>query len=235
MVHGAGGGAWQWLVWQDVLEGYGFSVIAADLLPCENGIAETQFSDYRDQVVEWLGDDQSGRYWLVGASLGGLLAIDVASRVPAAGMILVNAVPPRGVAGWPVAKASFPPIVPWSTRSTVEESLRSLPDFDAELAALCAGNQWRDESGRVLNEAYNGIDVALPSCPVLVVVGAADADIPSSSGRVLAHWLRGDFVEYSGVSHLGALLGDRAALVAAMSATWMLSCDHCAVEPLGGN
>lgn len=234
MVHGAGGGGWQWLVWQDLLEDNGFAVIAPDLFPGENGIAETQFSDYRDQVVEWIGNDEAGPCWLVGSSLGGLLALDVATRVPVAGLILVNSVPPRNVAGWPAAKASFPLIVPWSRQTTVEESLKSLPDFDVELASLCAGNQWRDESGRVLDAVYTGIDVAPPSCPVLVVTGAADTDIPASYGRALAHWLRGDFVEYAGVSHLGPLLGSRAAVVAAMSATWMLSRDKSAVLPLGG-
>src|SRR6478609_7416496 len=89
-VHGAGGGGWEWAIWARVFAHRGFA-----------GIEKTSFADYRDQVLEWCRGAGEGAV-LVGASLGGLLALAVAHAVRPAALILVNPLPPAGVLARPL-------------------------------------------------------------------------------------------------------------------------------------
>ncbi len=90
MIHGAGGGAWEWNVWRGVFEAEGFACEVLDLAAAEGGIGATRFENYSGQVgrVAREGDV------LVGASLGGLLALACAAAVRPAALVLVNAMPP---------------------------------------------------------------------------------------------------------------------------------------------
>ena len=78
LVHGAGGGGWEWNVWRGVLEAAGFQVAAPDLVPLRGDVAATRLQDYQAQVRAALAALPRPRV-LVGASLGGLLALDAAS------------------------------------------------------------------------------------------------------------------------------------------------------------
>ena len=49
MVHGAGGGAWEWLIWQRVFAAAGAQTQAFDLLP-HGALAATHYSHYLAQV-----------------------------------------------------------------------------------------------------------------------------------------------------------------------------------------
>ena len=46
LVHGAGGGGWEWNVWRGVFEAAGIAVAAPDLQPVAAGLATTGFDDY---------------------------------------------------------------------------------------------------------------------------------------------------------------------------------------------
>ena len=80
-VHGAGGGAWEWMIWQRVFIAHGWNTQAHDLLPAEGGVARTHLHDYVQQVESWLQRDavdrtrDASRAVLIGASLGGLIAL----------------------------------------------------------------------------------------------------------------------------------------------------------------
>ena len=217
-VHGAGGGGWEWAIWARVLAHRGFAVIAPDLKPSVAGIEKTSFADYRDQVLEWCRGAGEGAV-LVGASLGGLLALAVAHAVRPAALILVNPLPPAGVLARPLHEP-WPAIVPWARTRSLASTQRAMPDAD-DAARLFALRRWRDESGSVLNEARDGIAVEAPRCPTLFLASEDDADLPPAAVRALAVQFSADFRSLPGASHVGPLLGRTAAAVAAETSDWL--------------
>ena len=217
-VHGAGGGGWEWGVWARVLAVRGFDVIAPDLHAAEGGIAATTFADYRAQVVSWCGGAGTDIV-LIGASLGGLLALAAAHEARPSALVLVNPLPPAGVLSRPLHEA-WPDVVPWASERSLASTRRSMPDAD-DAACLYALRRWRDESGRALNEARDGIAVELPRCPVLLMASELDAEVPAAAARSLAVRLAADFQSVPRASHVGPLLGRAAADVAARAADWL--------------
>ncbi len=220
-VHGAGAGGWEWQVWRRVFEAHGFATSAPDLVASAGGLAVTRFADYRAQLVAHarvLGGSPAPLA-VVGASLGGLLALSVAVEVGAAALVLVNALPPAGL----VATQPGDPheaIVPWGRCRSLASTRRALPDAD-DATALHAFRRWRDESGAVLDEARAGIAVERPRCPVLVMSSEYDDDVPPLASRGLAVRLGADFESLRGASHVGPLLGTRAATIAGRTVDWL--------------
>ncbi|MGH8171584.1 MAG: alpha/beta hydrolase [Rhodanobacteraceae bacterium] len=227
-VHGAGGGGWEWGIWARVLVVRGFGVAAPDLMPAASGIAATTFADYRAQVAAWSGGAGEGVV-LIGASLGGLLALSVAHDVQPAALVLINPIPPAGVLSRPLHEPS-PAIVPWARERSLASTRRAMPDAD-DAACLYALRRWRDESGAVLNEARQGVAVEIPRCPTLVLCSERDTDVPPASSRALALRLSADFRSLPGASHLGPLLGRDAADVCAQVAGWLKE-RVCAAAPV---
>jgi len=217
-VHGAGGGGWEWAIWARVLAMRGFSVIAPDLMPASAGIEETSFDDYRAQVLDWCGGAGEGVV-LVGASLGGLLALAVAQDVKPAALVLVNPLPPAGVLARPLYEPR-PPRVPWALERSLAATRRAMPDAD-DAARLYALRRWRDESGAVLNAAREGIAVETPRGPALLLASELDEDVPAAASRSLAVRLAADLRTIPGASHVGPLLGRSAADSAAQAADWL--------------
>jgi pimeloyl-ACP methyl ester carboxylesterase len=215
-VHGAGGGGWEWAIWARVFADRGFAVIAPDLKPSVGGIEQTAFADYREQVLDWSRGAGEGAV-LIGASLGGLLA--VAHAVRPAALILVNPLPPAGVLARPLHEP-WPALVPWARARSLASTQRAMPDAD-DAARLFALRRWRDESGAVLNEARDGIAVEAPRCPTLFLASEDDADIPPAAVRALAVRFAADFRSIPDASHVGPLLGRSAAHVAAQACSWV--------------
>ena len=220
-VHGAGGGGWEWGAWARVFAARGFATQAPDLEPAAGGLAATHFGDYRDQVLqrwrEGAGANVPGV--LIGASLGGLLALSVAAELGAAALVLVNPLPPAGVVAR-IPGEVREPIVPWGRQRSLASTRRALPDAD-DATILHAFRRWRDESGAVLDEARAGIVVEPPRCPVLVLSSEHDDDVPPLASRALAVRLGADFESLRGASHVGPLLGTRAAAIAIRVADWI--------------
>lgn len=213
-VHGAGGGGWEWTIWARVFAALGWDVAAPDLRPAAAGLAATGVGDYLDQVGAWVAPTPD---LLVGASLGGLLALAVALARPPRALVLVNPLPPQGRGTASSHAAVWPDVVPWGRTRSLAGTRRALPDADAA-ACLWAWRRWRDESGRVLREAA-GVDAAAPSCPVLVLASRGDVDVPMQSSRSLAQRLDADFLAVD-ASHVGPLLGRQAGRIAAQVAVW---------------
>lgn len=86
-----------------------------------------------------------------------------------------------------------------------------------------AHGRWRDESAAVMRTAYAGVPASPPQVPVLVTTGALDHTVPPPVQHAMARALRADYLCFAGVSHVGALLGRRAPLVAEMAASWAAS------------
>ena len=220
-VHGAGGGAWEWEFWQAIFEARGWDTLAGDLMPVGSGIAETQVDDYVEQIISWLDTAQLQEPpFLIGVSMAGPLVLKAMETVEVSGVVLINSLPVQGVQGWPASRVQFPNKIPWAAKGLAGHSLEKMPDYDEAVASLVA-ESWRDESGAVLNILYEGLEVAYPQCPALVVAGREDEDIPYDLSVALAEFLEADLVLLQGVSHLGALLGHRAEDVAHLVAEWV--------------
>ncbi|MGB0133493.1 alpha/beta hydrolase [Dokdonella sp.] len=223
-VHGAGAGGWEWNQWSRVIAARGLAVSAPDLQPVASGLAQTRFEDYRMQVADsarQLAQAGDAALVLVGASLGGLLALSVAVDVHAAALVLINPMPPVGIVAKPLGKA-YPALVPWGQNRSIASTRRAMPDAD-DAACLFAFRRWRDESGLALEQARLGIQVEFPRCPVLVMASQNDNDIPIVVSRALATRSAGEFEVLHGCSHTGPLLGADAAGIAGRTVDWMIA------------
>lgn len=218
LIHGAGAGGWEWDGWRRVLAAGGVAAIAPDLLPGAGGLAATRLADYRRQVVHAALGLPQPRV-LVGASLGGLLALAAAAEVQPQALVLVNALPPAPLHASLPPREAPGPVVHWGRDATLAGTRRALPDAD-EATCLHAWRRWRDESGAVLAEALAGVSVATPACPVLVLASRHDDDVPAAVSRQLAEHLQAQFVLVDG-SHVGPLLGRAWASSARLVAAWL--------------
>lgn len=217
-VHGAGGGGWEWFLWEPVFRKAGWRTIAKDLLPTAGGLEKTQLSDYVSQVSASVSKDASPLV-LVGASMGGLIALAAAQQHKPAALVLINSVPPKGVP-WPRPDSKpSPPVVRWAN-GPLQETRDSMPDSD-EKTIQFAWKRWRDESGAVLTALHAGVDLPNPTCPTLVVISEKDTDIPPETSLALATRLHADVYRYVDMSHVGPLLGKRATEVAQATEHWL--------------
>lgn len=235
-VHGAGGGGWEWNVWVRVFAAEGYLVHAPDLQPIAEGLEQTRLEDYSAQVrrqIETLRqalvagfespttahhDTGVARVVLIGASLGGLLAMMNAELADA--LVLVNPMPPTPLNKQLPKSAACPAIVPWSANASLAGTRRALPDAD-ESACLFAFRRWRDESGAVMTAAQCGVEVTKPACPVLVLTSEHDADVPPTRSAELAQTFAADFFLIPNASHVGPLLGRGAAAAAQRTVAWL--------------
>ena len=215
-VHGAGGGGWEWNVWRGVLEAAGFRVAAPDLVPVRGDMAATRLQDYQAQVRAALAALPRPRV-LVGASLGGLLALNAAEGADA--VVLVNPLPP---VPWHVDMPArdWPDVVPWRRAARLSGTREAMPDAD-DATTLFAFRHWRDESGAVLREAWRGVATERPACPMLCVASAHDDDVPPSITRAMAEAWGADVLQTVSGSHVGPLLGREAAGIAAQAVEWL--------------
>lgn len=216
LVHGAGGGGWEWGVWQRVMAVHGIDVAAPDLLPSTDGVAATTFADYVAQVRSGLESLPRPRA-LVGASLGGLLAMSCADAADA--LVLVNPMPPSPWAAQLPAR-EWPDVVTWRRDARLASTRHSMPDAD-DATALFAFRHWRDESGAMLHTAQSGVVVERPKCPVLCIASAQDKDVPPGLTTALATEWQASLLHVSSPSHVGPLLGRGAGVVAAQAAAWL--------------
>lgn len=216
LVHGAGGGGWEWSVWRGVLAAAGLAVDAPDLQPSARGLASTGLEAYADQVAAALSTLPRPRA-LVGASLGGLLATMRAEAADA--LVLVNPLPPDP---WHarLAPREWPDVVPWRQGARLASTRRALPDADAA-TALYAFRRWRDESGLALRQAHAGIRLSRPACPVLCLASLQDDEVPADLTCALASAWDADLLRLAGASHVGPLLGRGATAAAAAVLAWL--------------
>jgi pimeloyl-ACP methyl ester carboxylesterase len=216
LIHGAGGGGWEWNLWRGVLQASGIRVCAPDLQPSAAGLAATRFGDYETQMRRALSLLPPPRV-VIGASLGGLLAVRIADLADA--VALLNPLP---AAPWHqrLPPQEWPAIVPWRNGARWHSTQRAMPDSD-EASAMYAFRHWRDESGAVLREAYAGIEARAPGCPTLFLLSSKDEDVPPSLSASTASTWHADVLETVATSHVGPLLGRAAPAIAEQTVAWL--------------
>jgi pimeloyl-ACP methyl ester carboxylesterase len=217
MVHGAGGGGWEYHLWKPVFEKAGWKVIAPDLVPIEGGLAKTKFSDYVEQVKAWSKRD-GGKLVVIGASMGGILALKAAETARPDAIVLVNSTLPKEIRRGAAGERS-PQIIRWANGPR-EDTVAAMPD-STKAEIEFAWKRWRDESGTVVNEIRSGISALKPKCPTLIVLGQGDTDIPYTDGLRLAEWAGADVHLYAGMSHVGPLMSTRTEEVAESIVSWL--------------
>lgn len=215
LIHGAGGGGWEWNLWREVLQARGIAVHAPDLQPAPAGLEATTLEDYRAQTRAALAALPRPRA-AIGASLGGLLVWLCGDLADA--LVLVNPLPPAPWAG-ELAAREWPARVPWRREARLASTRRAMPDAD-EAAALYALRRWRDESGAVLRQAQVGVAAAAPACPSLCIASHGDSDVNPQTTARFAAAVGASLIALPG-SHVGPLLGREAARAASHAADWL--------------
>ena len=218
-LHGAGGGGWEWTIWIRVFKAHGFHCHAPDLLPSTSGLENTSLEDYRHQVMQHLLAMDSPKI-VIGASLGGLLALMNSEAADA--VVLINPMPPAPWHTQMPERENYPAIIPWQTNASLSGTRRALLDGD-EMTNLYAFRHWRNESGAVMNEAMQGLEVVGPECPLLVLASEQDTDVPFAVSRALAENLNASFIHLPETSHVGPLLGKTAARCALQTVAFLNS------------
>ncbi len=229
LVHGAGGGAWEFRKYVPRLAARRLGPTALNLqLHTHLGPPEAvTLHDYKDQLQRGAAkvlhsDEPTERRQLaiVGASMGATLALLVAPTLKPDAIVLVNAaLPPAYCARSPASTASIPPIKRWAG-SSIERTARAMPDATMAMCAY-ASRRWRDESGAVLRALRTWEAPPRPDCPVLFVVGGADEDMPAASQIAWAADWQASTRLYAGASHLGPLLGESAPQASRDVALWL--------------
>jgi pimeloyl-ACP methyl ester carboxylesterase len=218
LIHGAGGGAWEYDKWKPILSHH-WLVRAKDLQPAAGGLAKTTLGDYVDQVTApELSFGGRAKLVLVGASMGGILALRAAETMKPDAIVLINSVPPAAI-DRPKTSRIIPDVVRWAN-GPLKDTREAMPDSD-EKTIQWAHKRWRDESGAVMRELANGVKVEKPKCPVLIILSDKDTDVPHKYGLELAKLWGADVKVFEGMSHVGPLLSTRAEEVAKYVVQWM--------------
>lgn len=218
LLHGAGGGGWEWNLWSAALRADGFVVVAPDLQPSAAGLAATTLDDYRLQALD-AARTAGPAPVVIGASLGGLLALQVAAATECRAVVLVNPLPPAPEAARLPPVPAPPEIVPWRSAGRYASTCRALPDADAATRRY-AFRRWRDESGQVLAAARAGVEVAPARCPLLLLASERDTDVPVEVSAALAARLGASLIRLAG-DHLDPLLGTDATAIVKPVVGWI--------------
>ncbi|MGL6289682.1 MAG: alpha/beta fold hydrolase [Silanimonas sp.] len=226
-IHGAGAWGGQWAIWRRVFEAEGWAVDTPDLQPAAAGLAATRFEDYVAQAVAALESVQVDV--LVGASLGGLIAMAAAGRLAARGvdaaapraLVLVNPLPP---APW---AAALPPlalegaVMPWQSQGRFAGTRRALREAGFSDQQL-AFRRWRDESAAVLREGHAGLALTVPKVATLVIASELDDEIPPPLSTDLAAGIGAGLMRVPG-GHVAPVMGASAAASAQAALAWLVA------------
>lgn len=200
LVHGAGGGAWQWRRWQAHLSAWGIRSQAMDLRPGAEGLQATNLDEYLNQLREFVGEGSHSV--LVGASMGAVLVWRLSQELASAHkLVMVN--PPVTSS----RERSNPEIIHWRGNqglASTRKHMRGASAADCYFAHRC----WRNESGKALSQAQNW-QPGPPSARTLLVLGSEDASAVDR-GDTLAEQLRAERLVIEGAGHLQPLLCEAA-------------------------
>jgi pimeloyl-ACP methyl ester carboxylesterase len=210
MIHGMSCGGWYWENFKNFLEHRGFQCYTPtlryhDMDPNDTPdlrLGTTSLLDYARDLEEYIHNlDQ--KPFLMGHSMGGLLAQILGARGLAKGLVLLTPAPPSGINAliYSVIKSSWSALTTWGFwrkphrlpfQASVYAMLHLLPAEEQKAVY----DRFVYESGRAASEIgfwfldFKGaskVDQSNVSCPVLVVAGAEDRITPASVVRKVAN------------------------------------------------
>jgi non-heme chloroperoxidase len=244
LIHGAFCGGWCFADIMPVLAARGWSCAAPDLPFHVPGPARTpapelarqSIADYTRDMAAFIGRLPDPPV-IVGHSMGGLIAQQLAAEGLARALILFTPAPPWGVlpatsVEMNVAKGLMQASPFWdkalnpSFEVAKGDSLASL-DPEAQRRIF---DMFSPESGRVLFEMFfwmfdearaTAVDAAKVTCPVLIISGTDDKVVSAATGRNVAGlYADASFEEAAGRGHF-LIMEPGAAELAARGADWL--------------
>jgi pimeloyl-ACP methyl ester carboxylesterase len=219
MVHGIMGGSWYFAKWLDFFGALGAPAYALNLRGHHGSRPVRDFG--RVSVMDYVSDVRDAAHGvherhpgaeliLVGHSMGGLVAQKAAESLDLAGLILLSAVPPRGIPllSWPLFRRELKHVgAMLSSRAIVAEPADAAALFlnrvDAdEIVSFLP--RWTPASGRAGRDITLGriaVDASRIRCPVLVIAGGDDVAIPPRVQEKVARKYGATFRVYPGNAH----------------------------------
>jgi pimeloyl-ACP methyl ester carboxylesterase len=224
MIHGMWGGSWCWDEHKEYFEAKGYRCVAPTLLlhdPDENEryrekVGRLSLKDYiadlEKQIIEL--DEKP---ILMGHSMGGLLALILASKGLAKAAILITLAPPRGVfvLRWPVVRSFLSGLRRWcfwnrAFKQTFREASHSMLHLLPEAEQRVIYKKFVYESGRAGAEIglalldkgrASEIKTDRIPCPVLVIGAEKDRITPAVIVRKVAERFDLEYEELKDHSH----------------------------------
>jgi pimeloyl-ACP methyl ester carboxylesterase len=204
LLHGAGGGAWEWRHWNRRLSAERRRFICPDFSIFAGGRQPTAFAQLSEGLSQSLQLEAGAA--LIGASFGGLLAASLVGSLQASALVLINpiACAPHLAAASAISLSARKH---WGRDARLDATLRALPELDP-VDAAAAFRHWADFDAKLLAEACAGIPLQAPGCPTLVLVCGEDRELSPAPALSMAHAWGADIVRLPG-SHVSPLLGHR--------------------------
>ena len=210
MIHGMYGGGWYWENYKNFLEHRGFQCHTPtlryhDMDPKDTpdpGLGTTSRLDYARNLEEYIRHlDQ--KPFLMGHSMGGLLAQILGSRGLARGLVLLTPASPGGINAltYSVIKSFWSVLKKWGfwrkpNRLPFEAAVYSMLHLLPVEGQKAVYDRFVYESGRAAAEigfwlfdskTASKVEKSKVTCPVLVIGGAEDRITPASVVRKVAN------------------------------------------------
>lgn len=224
MIHGMWCGAWCWEKYKKFFEANGYSCIIPTLLLHENEANGRALSvlgkiSLRDYVSDLENQIRALKEppIVIGHSMGGLLALILASKGLAKAAILITPAPPHGISAlrWSAFRSFLSGFLRWKFwekpfKQTFKEAVYSMlhelpPDEQREVFEKLVY-----ESGRVISEIVfsfldprksSWIETSKIPCPVLVIGAEKDIITPAVVVKKIAERYETAYKEFYGYSH----------------------------------